>query len=138
MHLPRFCVCGVLRRFHFIASCIPAPLFKLKLKHGDPKATQSDTGHAQIDMITSVYAHILDENRKINAQKFESALYACANPNLRSARLPEKPRKPEKVKEPERSASSSLDLLGLLEQLQKSPELINMLTALLSAVPSRK
>ena len=27
-------------------------------------------------MITSVYAHILDEDRKINAQKFESAFYA--------------------------------------------------------------
>ncbi|MFR4240045.1 MAG: site-specific integrase [Butyricicoccus sp.] len=41
--------------------------YKLKLNHGDLKATQGDTGHAQIDMITSVYAHILDEDRKINA-----------------------------------------------------------------------
>ena len=30
--------------------------YKLKLNHGDLKATQGDTGHAQIDMITSVYA----------------------------------------------------------------------------------
>ena len=58
--------------------------YKLKLNHGDLKATQGDTGHAQIDMITSVYAHILDEDRKINAQKFESAFYA--NPNLRAVR----------------------------------------------------
>ena len=50
--------------------------YKLKLNHGDLKATQGDTGHAEIDMITSVYAHILDEDRKINAQKFESAFYA--------------------------------------------------------------
>ena len=41
---------------------------KLKLNHGDLKATQGDTGHAEIDMITKVYAHILDEDRKINAQ----------------------------------------------------------------------
>ena len=34
--------------------------YKLKLNHGDLKATQGDTGHAEIDMITSVYAHILD------------------------------------------------------------------------------
>ncbi len=47
--------------------------YKLKLNHGDLKATQGDTGHAQIDMITSVYAHILDEDRKVNAQKFEDA-----------------------------------------------------------------
>ena len=60
--------------------------YKLKLNHGDLKATQGDTGHAEIDMITSVYAHILDEDRKINAQKFESAFYA--NPNLRAVRPP--------------------------------------------------
>ena len=47
--------------------------YKLKLNHGDLKATQGDTGHAEIDMITSIYAHILDEDRKVNAQKFETA-----------------------------------------------------------------
>lgn len=55
--------------------------YKLKLNKGDLKATQGDTGHAQIDMITEIYAHILDEDRKINAQKFEIAFYA--NPNMR-------------------------------------------------------
>lgn len=49
--------------------------YKLKLNKGDLKATQGDTGHAQINMITEVYAHILDEDRKINAQKFEQAFY---------------------------------------------------------------
>lgn len=29
--------------------------YKLKLNHGDLKATQGDTGHAEIDMITSIY-----------------------------------------------------------------------------------
>ena len=112
--------------------------YKLKLNHGDLKATQGDTGHAQVDMITQVYAHILDEDRKVNAQKFEDAFYACANPDLRSVRPPEKPKEPEKPREPEQPASASLDLLGLLEQLQKSPELVNTLTALLSVVPSGK
>ena len=70
-------------------------------------------------MITQVYANILDEDRKVNAQKFEDAFYACANPDLRSVRPPEQPKAPEKPQEPERSASPSLDLLGLLEQLQK-------------------
>lgn len=50
--------------------------YKLKLNHGDIKATQGDTGHSQADMVTKVYAHILDEDRKVNAQKFESAFYA--------------------------------------------------------------
>ncbi|MBE6935098.1 MAG: site-specific integrase [Ruminococcaceae bacterium] len=96
--------------------------YKLKLNHGDLKATQGDTGHAEIDMITRIYAHILDEDRKVNAQKFEIAFYA--NPDLRNVRPPEdpKPAKPE-----------PLNLLGLMEQLQKSPQLANAVSALLAA-----
>ena len=101
--------------------------YKLKLNHGDLKATQGDTGHAQIDMITSVYAHILDEDRKINAQKFESAFYA--NPDLRSVRPPEKPKE---------QAPATLDLEALVEQLRNSPELANTLAALLASAPSEK
>ena len=101
--------------------------YKLKLNHGDLKATQGDTGHAQIDMITSVYAHILDEDRKINAQKFESAFYA--NPDLRSVRPPEEPKEP---------APAILDLEALVEQLRKSPELATTLAALLASAPSEK
>lgn len=101
--------------------------YKLKLNHGDLKATQGDTGHAQIDMITSVYAHILDEDRKISAQKFESAFYA--NPDLCSVRPPE---------EPKESAPATLDLEALVEQLRKSPELANTLAALLVSAPSEK
>ncbi len=106
--------------------------YKLKLNHGDLKATQGDTGHAQIDMITSVYAHILDEDRKVNAQKFEDAFYASANPDLRTVRPPAKNQGP---KEAERG---SLDLEALVEQLRKSPELANMLAALLASAPSGK
>lgn len=63
--------------------------YKLKLNHGDLKATQGDTGHAEIDMITKVYAHILDEDRKINAQKFECAMLTriCAIPDRPSRSL---------------------------------------------------
>lgn len=46
----------------------------LKLKFGDIKAT-GDIGHLQSDMVTDVYSHILDENRKINAQKFDEIFY---------------------------------------------------------------
>ena len=101
--------------------------YKLKLNHGDIKATQGDTGHSQADMVTKVYAHILDEDRKVNAQKFESAFYA--NPDLRSVRPPE---------EPKESAPATLDLEALVEQLRKSPELANTLAALLVSAPSEK
>ncbi|MEG1525861.1 MAG: site-specific integrase, partial [Clostridia bacterium] len=60
--------------------------YKLKLNKGDIKATQGDTGHAESDMVTQVYAHILDEDRKVGAQKFEAAFYS--NPDLREAKAP--------------------------------------------------
>ena len=71
----------------------------------------------------------------MNAQKFEGAFYASANPDLRTVRPPELP----KPKEPEQPAAApSLELAGLVAQLQKSPELAITLAALLSAVPSEK
>ena len=93
--------------------------YKLKLNHGDLKATQGDTGHAEIDMITKVYAHILDEDRKINAQKFESAFYS--NPDLRKVAPPQENPQP-----------ASIDLTALIEQLQKSPELANTLASIIA------
>ena len=78
-------------------------------------------------MITSVYAHILDEDRKVNAQKFETAFYA--KPDLRNVRPPE---------EPAKSEPATLDLESLVEQLRKSPELANTLAALLASAPSEK
>lgn len=42
--------------------------YKLKLSGGDIKAVQGDSGHAQADMVTEVYGHILDEDRKKNAR----------------------------------------------------------------------
>ena len=93
--------------------------YKLKLNHGDLKATQGDTGHAEIDMITKVYAHILDEDRKVNAQKFENAFYAV-NSDLKNVQPPQ-----------EQPAAPTLDLSALIEQLQKSPELAQTLAALI-------
>ena len=92
--------------------------YKLKLNHGDIKATQGDTGHSQADMVTKVYAHILDEDRKVNAQKFERAFYA--NPDLRTVQAPAEP-------------ESAMNLLDIIAQLQQSPELLNALTAILSS-----
>ena len=91
--------------------------YKLKLNHGDIKATQGDTGHAQADMVTEVYAEILDEDRKVNAQKFESMFYA--NPDLRNVAPPQE-------------TMPGLDLAGLIDQLQKSPELANALARIIT------
>lgn len=93
--------------------------YKLKLNKGDLKATQGDTGHAQIDMITDVYAHILDEDRKINAQKFEKAFYC----DLRDV-------KPSEYEKP------APELNNIVEVLQNSPELTSMLSNLIAQAAS--
>ena len=79
----------------------------LLLNKGDIKATQGDTGHAQADMVTKVYAHILDEDRKLNAVKMDAAFYSNnANPDLRDVRSP---------------ASSELDIDSFIEKLKSAP-----------------
>lgn len=100
--------------------------YKLKLNHGDLKATQGDTGHAEIDMITKVYAHILDEDRKINAQKFESAFYS--NPDLRNVKPPQE----------QPLAAPALDINTLVVELTKSPELLAALSQLVAAQSAAK
>lgn len=97
--------------------------YKLKLNHGDIKATQGDTGHAQASMVTEVYAHILDEERKINAQRFETAFYA--NPDMRKVE--------RQLQPPVEPQTPGLDLQQLLVQLQENPELATQLKALLQA-----
>jgi integrase len=92
--------------------------YKLMLNHGDIKATQGDTGHAQADMVTQVYSHILDQDRKVNPQKFEVAFYGTRH--LKDIDLPEEPKQ------------QPVDLTSLIEQLQKNPELAATLASLMA------
>ena len=50
--------------------------YKLKLNGGDIKAVQGDSGHAQAKMVTDQYSHILDDDRRVNAELFEKAFYS--------------------------------------------------------------
>lgn len=95
--------------------------YKLKLNKGDIKATQGDTGHSQIDMITDVYAHILDEDRKINAQRFESAFYS--NCDLRKVNAVD-------------GKEVSPEINNLVSLLENSPELTSMLSELVKKAAS--
>ena len=49
--------------------------YKLRLNGGDIKAVQGDSGHAQAQMVTDKYSHILDEGRVVNARLIEQAFY---------------------------------------------------------------
>lgn len=92
--------------------------YKLKLSGGDIKAVQGDTGHAQATMVTERYAHILDDDRRINAERFQEAFYAPQKPS-------DSPQELSMVSET--SSSEKEELLKLLEQ---SPELISILKTL--------
>lgn len=91
--------------------------YKLKLNHGDIKATQGDTGHSQADMITDVYSHILDEDRKINAQRFDETFY---NDDILS-------------KENSERIPNTIDVDLLVGEISKNPELLNQLLDALKA-----
>ena len=53
---------------------------KLQYSGGDIKAMQGDTGHAQASMVTQVYSHTFDENRKRVAGLMESSFFGAAKP----------------------------------------------------------
>ena len=72
-------------------------------------------------MVTKVYAHILDEDRKINAQKFEAAFYS--NPDMRQI----------EAQSAQKSLPPATDDLGeLIRQLQEQPGLASTLAQLLN------
>ena len=51
--------------------------YKLMLSNGDIKSVQGDSGHSQIHTTMNIYAHILDEERKKNAQTFDNYFYTA-------------------------------------------------------------
>ena len=96
--------------------------YKLKLNGGDIKAVQGDSGHAQVKMVTDVYSHILDDDRRNNAMLFEDAFYSGAGKD---------PAKQEPESQPEAApaADVSADTATLLKLLQ-NPEMAALLKTL--------
>lgn len=94
--------------------------YELKLNGGDIKAVQGDSGHSQINMVTDVYSHIIDEDRRKNAELFEQAFYEKKNlnPQLREIQTVLTTAIPEGV-DPE-----------LLMKVLANPEMAALLTSL--------
>ena len=94
--------------------------YKLKLNGGDIKAVQGDSGHAQINMVTDVYSHIIDEDRKNNAMLFEEAFYGKKNmdPEMRATAVGNTVQVP-----------TSMDA-ELLAKVLSNPEMAALLTSL--------
>jgi len=94
--------------------------YKLKLNGGDIKAVQGDSGHSQTAMVTDVYSHILDDDRRMNAQLFEDAFYTG------------KGKDPEaEAKTKKETASADMETLAKLLQ---NPETAGLLKQLVSAL----
>ena len=92
--------------------------YKLKLSGGDIKAVQGD-------MVTEVYGHILDEDRKKNAQLIEDAFYKKENLNPDMKR-PDTGKK--KIEVPD-----GIDAEALMKVLN-NPEMAAMLAGLAKGV----
>ena len=60
--------------FHSLRHCSTS--LKLKLSHGNIKAVQGDTDHAEARMVTDTYAHGFDADRKLIAQEMDSGFFA--------------------------------------------------------------
>lgn len=60
--------------FHSLRHCSTS--VKLKISGGDIKAVQGDTGHAQANMVTDVYSHIMNGGRKRLAKKMDAQFFS--------------------------------------------------------------
>ena len=98
--------------------------YKLKLNGGDVKAVQGDSGHAQASMVTEVYSHILDDDRKKNAALFEKAFYSGKGSDGDGGDAEEEKSTPEKP-------SSDMEMLM---KLLGNPETAALLKALAKAM----
>lgn len=86
---------------------------KLRISGGDIKAVQGDTGHAQANMVTDVYSHIMDEDRRKLAQQVDSDFFS-------SAQKPDvSPPTDDSVGQLMQLIQSSPDIAGLLLQMSQ-------------------
>ena len=95
--------------------------YKLKLNGGDIKSVQGDSGHAQAQMVTDQYSHILDDDRKNNAELFERAFYS--GKGVESVEAPAEP----EDKGPAAPAGVDPELLA---KILSNPEMAALLTSL--------
>ncbi len=111
--------------------------YKLKLNGGDIKSVQGDSGHAQVNMVTDVYSHIIDEDRRRNAQLFEEAFYQKKNLD---------PKIDTGIPGGNNHMSATQKTLAVpdgidaevLAKVLENPEMVTLLTSLAKAMESRQ
>ena len=124
--------------------------YKLKWNGGDMKSVQGDSGHARMDMVADVYSHIIDEDRRYNAQKFEEQFYnAKGLKNVEEGKTAPMPKfetsvelldpmaevqKESKVEEEKPAENSTDENAVLLAKLLSNPETAALLKALAKTI----
>ena len=106
--------------------------YKLKLNGGDIKSVQGDSGHSQVDMVTDVYSHIIDEDRRKNAELFEEAFYKRKNLNPNVYGIHSQEPAPPKVTVPE-----NIDPV-LLQKVLSDPEMAALVSALAATMEKQE
>ena len=97
--------------------------YKLKLNGGDVKAVQGDSGHAQASMVTEVYSHIMDEDRKRNAKLFEKEFYSGKRSGNQKS----------DAKAVGQDTAGAADL-EMLMKLLSNPEMVTLLKAMVNTM----
>ena len=77
------------------------------------KSVQGDSGHAQVKMVADVYSHIIDEDRRINAQRFEEQFY-------QSKAAPKDEEVPQEEQEMLQKLLANPEMAALIKSLAKN------------------
>lgn len=121
---------GVSRLVLIIGYWHTSTTYKLKLSGGDIKAVQGDTGHAQATMVMERYAHILDDDRRVNAARFQKEFYGggstAETAAVTESPVEQQPPAPDPLQNLDAAAKQQL----LLKLLTESPDMAALLTAL--------
>lgn len=92
----------------------------------DIKSVQGDSGHAQVKMVTDVYSHILDEDRRLNAQRFEETFYQQKKPSAVSGATVEPTPATPPVQEPQAITEEAM-----LNYMVQNPDFLQKFKVLL-------
>ncbi len=104
--------------------------YKLKLNGGDIKSVQGDSGHAQAQMVTDQYSHILDDDRRNNAALFEDAFYS----GMGTQNATVEDERPANAGSAEATASTGGVDAELVAKLLSNPEMAALLKTLANSL----
>lgn len=129
-------LCIDLKSFYASVECVERGLdpmttsitYKLKWNGGDMKSVQGDSGHSRMDMVAEVYSHIIDEDRRFNAQKFEEQFYQTKG--LRNVEEGQTVPMPSFSSATELKKNETSETEELVAKLLNNPEALSLLKAI--------